>query len=130
MRLYTNCHNCRKEIKFSTSEPDRVELSKSKGEKIELNCNYCGQKDFYHVNKIKATESKTAQVTGLIIFIIGTPLTFYLIWDYTFRVAHIDAIVGLIGIIGVPFMVYSIINMEQKRKVRLFNMYKISESIK
>ena len=127
MRLYTNCHNCRKEIKFSTSEPDRVELSKSKGDKIELTCNHCGQTDFYHVNEIKATESKTAQIVGLIIFVIGTPLAFYLIWDYIFRFTNIYAIAGLIGIIGVPFMVYSVINRDQKRKVRLFNNYKISE---
>jgi len=79
MRLYANCYNCRKEIRFSTSEPDRVELSKSKRDKIDLTCNQCGQTDFYHVNKIRSTESKIAQIIGLIFFVIGTPLIFYLI---------------------------------------------------
>ncbi len=127
MLLYTNCHNCRKEIRFSTSEPDRVELSKSKGEKIELTCKHCGQTDFYHVNKINATESRIAQIIGLTIFVIGTPLTLYLIWDYLFRFLYIYVIAGLIGIIGVPFMIYGIIEKEQRRKVRLFNNYIISE---
>mgnify|MGYP006995672951 CR=1 FL=1 len=127
MRLYANCHNCRNEIRFSTSEPDRVELSKSKGNKIELTCNHCGQTDSYHVNKIKATESKIAQIIGLIIFIVGTPLTLYLIWGYIFRFTYIYVIAGLIGLIGIPFMIYAIIEKEQRKKIRLFNNYKISE---
>ena len=127
MRLYTNCHNCKSEIRFSTVEPDRVELSKTKGNKIELNCNHCGHTDFYHLNKIKATESKIAQIIALVIFVIGTPLTLYLIWDYIFRFTYIYVIAGLIGLIGVPFMIYSIIEKEQRKKVRLFNNYKISE---
>ena len=127
MRLYTNCHNCKKEIRFSTKEPDRVELSKTKGDKIKLTCKQCGKTDFYHVNKIKATESKIAQIIGLIIFIIGTPLTFYLIWDYIFRFTYIYVIASLIGIIGVPFMIYSIIEKEQTKKVRQFNNFKIRE---
>ncbi len=127
MRLYVNCHNCRKEIRFSTSESDRVELSKSKGDKIELTCNQCGQTDIYHVNKIKATENKIAQIIGLIIFVIGTPLTIYLIWDYIFQFAYIYVIASLIGLIGVPFMVYSVIEREQREKVRQFNKYQINE---
>ncbi|GGE01881.1 hypothetical protein GCM10011312_26590 [Planktosalinus lacus] len=76
MRLYTNCHNCKKEIRFSSWDSDRVELSKSKGNKIELTCKKCGQTDLYHLNRIKATESKIAQIIGLTIFLIGTPLVF------------------------------------------------------
>jgi len=127
MRLYTNCHNCRKEIRFSSWESDRVELSKSKGDKIELNCKNCGQKDFYHVNRIKATESKISQIIGLTIFLIGTPLVFIWIWDYIFQFAYIYVIAGLVGVIGVPFMIYSIIESEQRKKVSQFNNYKISD---
>ncbi len=129
MRLYTNCHNCKKEIRFSTVEPDRVELSKTKGNKIELTCKQCGQTEFYHLNKIKATESKITQIIGLPVFIIGTPLTLYLIWDYIFRFTYIYIIAGLIGIIGVPFMIYSIIEKEQRKKVKRFNNYKVREII-
>jgi hypothetical protein len=106
---------------------DRVELSKSKGDKIKLTCKHCGQTGFYYVNTINATDSKIAQIIGLTIFVIGTPLTFYLIWDYIFRFTYIYVISGLIGLIGVPFMIYSIIEKEQRKKIRLFNNYKISE---
>jgi len=127
MILYTNCHNCKKEVRFSAWESDRVELSKSKGDKIELTCNNCGQTDFYHLNKIIATESKISQIIGLAIFIIGTPLTIYFIWDYFFRFTYIYVIASLIGFIGVPYMVYSVLKREQKKKVRLFNKYKVNE---
>jgi len=127
MKLYTNCHNCKKEIRFSSWESDRVELSKSKGDKIELTCKNCGRKDLYHVNRIKATESKFAQIIGLIIFLVGTPLVFLWIWDYIFQSDYIYVIAGLIGMIGVPFMIYSVIEREQRKKVRQFNNYKISE---
>jgi len=116
MRLYSNCHNCKSEIRLSIVEPDRVELSKRKADKVELTCNQCRQTDFYHVNETRATESKIAQTVGLLIFIIGTPLTFYFIWDYIFRFAYIYIIAGLIGLIGVPIMIYSIIEKEQKKK--------------
>ncbi|MCT4645989.1 MAG: hypothetical protein N4A74_13470, partial [Carboxylicivirga sp.] len=89
MRLYTNCHNCKKEIRFSGWESDRVELSKSKGDKIELTCKSCGQKSVYHINRINATESKITRIIGLIIFLVGTPLTLLWIWDYIFQFSYI-----------------------------------------
>jgi len=127
MRLYTNCHKCKKEIKFSSWVSDRIELSKSKGNKIELTCKNCGQKDLYHVNRIIASESKIAKIIGLIIFLVGTPLMFLWIWDYIFQSAYVYVIAGLIGLIGIPAMIYSIIEKEQKNKIRLFNNCKISE---
>lgn len=114
-------------IRFSSWESDRVELSKSKGAKIELICKNCGLKDIYHVNRIKATENKIAQIIGLTIFLVGTPMVILWIWDYIFRFTYIYVIAGLIGMIGVPFMIYSAIEREQRKKVRQFNNYKISE---
>ena len=127
MRLYSNCHECKKEIRFSTWESDRVGLSKAKGNKIELTCNYCRKTDYYHVNQIRATESRFAGLTALIIFLIGTPLTIYLTWDYIFQFSYIYIIAGLTGIIGVPITVYSIIEKEQRDKISRFNYFKISE---
>ncbi len=127
MRLYTNCHNCNKEIRFSRWESDRGELSKSIGNKIELTCRICGHKDFYHLNRINATESKITQIIGLTIFLAGTPLVLIWIWDYLFQFTYIYMIAGLVGIIIVPFMVYSVVESEQRKKVRQFNNYKISE---
>jgi len=127
MRLYTNCNNCKKEIRFSSWESDRVELSKSKGNNIELTCSNCQHQDFYHVNRINAIESKIAQIIGLTIFLVGTPLMFLWIWDYMIQFTYIYVIAGLVGIIGVPFMIYSVFEREQRKKIRQFNNYKISE---
>lgn len=127
MRLYTNCQNCKEEIRFSSREPDRVELSRSKGNELELTCRHCSETNLYHLNRIKATENKIALLIGLVIFFVGTPLTIFLIWDYLFRFTYIYVIAGLVGLIGIPFLIYSIIEKEQEKKVRLFNNYKISE---
>ena len=81
----------------------------------------------YHVNRIIASESKIAKIIGLIIFLVGTPLMFLWIWDYIFQSAYVYVIAGLIGLIGIPSMIYSIIEKEQKNKIRLFNNCKISE---
>jgi uncharacterized membrane protein YuzA (DUF378 family) len=127
MKLYTNCTHCSKEITFSCWEPDRVELSKAKGEEIELSCKSFLRTDSYHVNSINATESKLAQIVGLLIFLLGTPLIIYCLWDYMFRSSYIYAIAGLAGIITVPFMIYSVMEKEEREKVRNFNHFKINE---
>lgn len=79
----------------------------------------------YHVNEIKASGSKVAQIAGLLIFIAGTPLVFLWIWDYFFRFAYIYVIAGLVLMIGVPYIIYSLIEKEQRKKVRQFNNYKV-----
>jgi hypothetical protein len=61
------------------------------------------------VNRIKATESKIVKIIGLIIFLVGTPLVLLWIWDYIFQFTYIYVIAGLVGVIGVPFMIYSVI---------------------
>ncbi len=125
MILYVNCHNCNKKIRFSSWASDRVELSKSKGNSLELTCKHCGVKDIYHINSIKATESKTIQIIQLVILFIGTPLLILWIWDYLFSFTYPYAIIGLAAIIVIPSMVYSVIIQEQKKKIQRFNHYKI-----
>ena len=127
MKLYTNCHNCKKEIRFSIWTSDRVELSNSKGDKINLTCKHCGQKGLYHVNEIKATESKIGQIIALVIFIVGTPLTLLFVGDYIFQFNSVYGAAALGGLIGVPLIVYSIIDKDQRKRVRQFNNYKIKE---
>ena len=120
MRLYTYCHKCKKKIRFSSWESDRVELSKSKGERIELTCKNCGYKGFYHVNSVKAIESKSLQIISLTVYFLGTPLMLIWFWDYILRFTYIYVIAGLIGLLGVPFMLYSVIEREEKEENKTF----------
>jgi hypothetical protein len=125
MKLTTNCNKCNKEISFLSQKKDRRELAKQKGENLELSCNHCDQTDVYHVNKIYAAENRKFSLFAAFAFLIGTPLVFYLIWDYLFQFSQIYVIAGMVAITGFPFIVYSIIEKEQRNKVKRFNSYRL-----
>lgn len=74
-----------------------------------------------------ARESKIALIIGLLIFFIGTPLTIYLLWEYVFKMAFIYSTIVFIILIGIPFTIYSLIEKEQRQKVRYFNSSKLNE---
>lgn len=125
MRLYTDCHNCHKQINFFSLAEDRGELFRDK-DSVEFNliCKKCNQKSQYHVNKIYAKENKLALVIGLTFFLIGTPITICLLWEYLLKVDPFS-ISYFLGVIAIPFTIYSLIKKTQHKKVRLFNQYKV-----
>lgn len=127
MKLYTNCKSCKNEIRFFTWESDRIRLAMDKGKKIELKCKKCGHKYNYHLNDMTAKENKIVLIIGLLIFLGGTPLTIYLLWDYLFRVALIYSTIAFAVLIGVPLTIYILIEKEQREKVSRFNSFKINE---
>ena len=130
MTLSTDCKSCREEIRFFSLANDRVRLAKKKGEKFELRCDKCKSIDLYHVDEINAEENKIILIVGLMIFIIGTPLILYLIWDYIFQFANVRAIVGFVTMIGIPFIFFLIINENEEKRVRTFNRFKLRGNIK
>jgi predicted membrane channel-forming protein YqfA (hemolysin III family) len=90
------------------------------GGKIELNCKACNKTDKYSIDDLKAKESKIAILIGLLILIIGTPITLILLWDYIWQSGLYSAF-GLILIIGIPGSIYMIINKNDQNRVRVFN---------
>ena len=127
MRLQTNCKDCNKKISFYTWKTDRIEFSMEKGKTIELICKSCGLKEKYHLNNLKAIPSKISLIVGLGIFLIGTPLIIYLTWNLIFESLNIYLISSLIGIIGIPLTVYTIIEKNEIMKVKNFNDFKIND---
>ena len=127
MDLYTRCNHCKKDISFSANVIDRVHLSEIKGTQISLDCSHCHNKGIYHPNKIKATHTKLALIITLLTLLVGTPLTLYFIWDYLFLRNSVYAIAGLVGMVGFPFIIYSIIESGQRDKIRHFNSYMIKD---
>ncbi len=127
MKLYTNCKKCKKEIRFSTWEPDRTRLAMTQGKKLELKCKKCGQTQKYHVNELIAEESKIALIIGLLIFLVGTPLTVYWLWGYLFKVALIYSTITIAALIGVPLTIFTLIERGQREKVSRFNSFKLNE---
>jgi len=74
----------------------------------------------YHVNDLRAQESKIAALIGLMVMIIGTAIILILLWDYIWQSGLYGAF-GLILIIGIPGSVYMIINKNDQSRVNSFN---------
>ena len=127
MRLYTNCKSCKKEVRFFTWEADRIRLAMDKGKKIELKCKNCNHVYKYNLNDLTAKESKIALAIGLLIFLVGTPLTVYWLWKYLFKMSLVYSTITIASLIGVPLTIFILIEKGQREKVSRFNNFKINE---
>ena len=125
MILYTICNSCKETIKLPFSEFSRADIAIKRGNNIELCCNKCYHKDKYHLNNINAKKSPFITILSLVILILGTPMLFYYLGDYFFKVNSIKTIIILIGIIGMPTIFYNILNKDEQRKVTNFNSFKV-----
>lgn len=120
MKVYQKCSNCGSLISKWTWEQDKFGLIKKYGDKIELTCKECSNKDTYLCNDFKAKESKIAILVAAIIFFVGTPILLILLWDKIWQTALYGAL-GLIIVISIPVMVFRIINTNDSNRVRYFN---------
>ncbi|MFB6320728.1 hypothetical protein [Saccharicrinis sp. FJH54] len=120
MKLYIKCSECKKEISFWTWSPEKVDLKMIHGDKIELKCKSCNSIKKYYIDNLRAKKSKIALLMASSIFILGTPITLILLWDYIWQSGLYGAFV-LILIIGIPSTIYGIINKNDSQRVSLFN---------
>jgi len=120
MKLFIKCANCKSIISFRTWCVDRVSLKMSKGDSIDLTCKQCNKSSTYDVDDLKARESKIAILVALAIFVIGTPVLLILIWDYLWQ-AGIYTVLAILFIIGVPIIVFGIINKQDSQRISRFN---------
>lgn len=127
MKLESKCPKCQKSIYLTTSDSDRAQLSMSKGKIIEVKCNSCSELSQIHVNEFSAVESKFAMLMALIAFVLGSTIMVYVALNFAFDFGNIYAIAGVISVIGIPFMIYSVFEKEQRNKIRQFNNYRVSE---
>ena len=121
MKLYAVCIKCKSDIPFWTWNVHRTDFKKSNNEWITLNCKKCNHKDKYHIDTISARESKVALISGLTIFLVGTPLLFIFLWDYLFTTNNIYTIFGLVAPLIIPSLIYGIISKNDLQRVRNFN---------
>jgi hypothetical protein len=130
MKLVTSCKNCSQEIKFFSWAGNRPRLAQKRGEEFELKCPNCKAICRYHVDEVSAEENKVILILALVVFFLGTPLIVYQAWGYLFRLANIYAIGGLVGVVIVPFLIFTVISRSQEEKVRNFNRYKIKDILR
>ena len=61
----------------------------NEGETKSIECKTCGEANTFHVDEVEARQSKIALRIAAVIFLVGTPLTLYLMWGYFFRTGWI-----------------------------------------
>ena len=129
MKIYGKCKNCKTEIGFSTSANTRVEFAMQNGERKSLNCKKCGTKTEFHVDELFTKESKIAQIGAGLIFLIGTPLIFFVLNPIFSgsRNHYVIYIVG--GFLLVPVIAYGIIKKQDQTRVSSFNRSKLKGRI-
>ena len=120
MKVYTKCPSCRNEIIFRTSAHDRIGFKMIHGDRIGLKCKHCNSTRNYYIADIKAKRSKAVILFASLVFAIGTPVVFLLLWDYIWR-AGLYGAAGLISLAVVPVSVYGIINKNDRDRVSSFN---------
>ena len=121
MKLQTKCKHCREYLFIKYRAADRFELAKKIGKNPELQCNYCNETHKYNLNEIKAVPNKILLLIASAIFLIGTGLTIYFLWDYFFKTSDIYSIAVLAGMIGFPYLIYEAINSIHRQKINYFN---------
>ncbi|WP_298489455.1 hypothetical protein [uncultured Maribacter sp.] len=129
MRVYGKCNNCKSYIGYSTDANTRVEFAMQDGENKKLTCKKCGRTTDFHVDELSAKESNLAKIGAGLIFLIGTPLIFFLVSPVFTgsRNHYVIFIVG--GFLLVPVVAYSIINKQDQVRVSSFNRKKLKGRI-
>ena len=132
MRVYCYCKRCKTEIVCSKDYSDRGEMSMDEGLKIDLSCSNCYQKSSYHPNELIAERRKSVFVAALVVFLISASVICF--FTYRFYLDHYDyfqteSVVILFKktgyVIVLPFVLFGLIMELEKKKVRLFNSFKI-----
>ncbi|SDY08451.1 hypothetical protein SAMN05444411_1214 [Lutibacter oricola] len=121
MKVFGKCQNCKNEISVSVNYGTRLEIAMYEGETKSNYCKNCNKKNEFHINDLRAKESKFSLIISGLIFLIGTPLTIYLLFDYLI-IPHNPYIALIIaGFIAVPMTIYGIIRKQDMIRVRAFN---------
>ncbi|MEO9967969.1 MAG: hypothetical protein ABJF11_19410 [Reichenbachiella sp.] len=121
MRLYTCCIDCRRDISFYENAKDRYALAIIRGQSFELICENCDKLSYYHVNQIRMDQNK-AITLGILSLLIGCAMgLIYYFWPQLTRAPIVLVIWGLIGMLGVLFLIYQEITTKHKSQVVYFN---------
>ncbi|MEM9848461.1 MAG: hypothetical protein AAF847_11265 [Bacteroidota bacterium] len=123
MKLIVNCKDCRNKIKLKKSVNDRVELARAIGDEFKLKCEECLKENKYHVNDVKAKESKLIAVFAFVIFIFGTGIIVYLLRDYLLMPNNPYNVLAIGGVILIPLFIYMILTKQDRDNARRFNQY-------
>jgi len=125
MIISTKCKNCKETIHYKTNSSDKVEFTMKKGEFVELQCKKCGMRGKYHIDSFYAKSNKLSLIIATIIFLLGTPIALYLVWNKIINSGCVMCIAIIIIPIIVPSLIYGIIMKNDRIRVNAFNRHKL-----
>ncbi|MEM9917809.1 MAG: hypothetical protein AAF990_06920 [Bacteroidota bacterium] len=124
MKIIVSCRVCQGQIRLKNSVNDRAELSQELGDQFDLECKECSNVKRYHVNDVRAIESKAVALMAFGAFFFGTAITGYLLRDYLFMPSNPYNVLAVGGLLLVPSAVYMILIKQEGDNVSRFNRYK------
>ena len=108
---------------MKNSVNDRAELARERGNEFNLKCDECSKENKYHVNDVKAKESKLLALIVFGIFVFGTGIIGYLLRDYLFMPNNPYNALAIGGLLLVPSAGYVILTKQERDNARRFNRY-------
>ncbi len=114
MKVYAKCEYCKSDVSKWIWAENKVDLKKTNGETIKIQFSKCSKSNNINIDKLKARESKIAQIISILAFLAGTPVLFLLVWDYLFKTNNIYSIAILVTPIIVPSIIYSVVSKCKK----------------
>ena len=125
MTISTTCKNCKSQIKLKTNSSDKVVFAMENGEIVKLQCEKCGSQEKYHVDTFSTKPSKLSLIIASIIFLVGTPVTLFLVWDEIMNSGCILCITSLFIPIIIPSLIYGIMVKNDRIRVNYFNRHNV-----
>ncbi len=125
MKIYGKCNSCENENRFWSNSSTRVQFAMNEGEIKKITCKNCKVINEIHIDELYTKKSKLAQILAGLIFIIGTPLTFFFILPALSETINNYLIFIIGGLLLVPVVIYGIINKQDQKRVSSFNRNKL-----
>jgi len=129
MKVYGICNKCKNEIAYKINAKTRVEFAMKEGEIKKLDCKNCGGNTEIHVDQLIAKHSKIAQLSAGLIFLIGTPLVFFLVDPVLTGSRNHYVIYIVAGFLLIPVFAFAVINKQDQTRVSDFNKRKLKGRI-
>ena len=112
MILFTNCKNCKHEIRIRSFASTRSDLEREKDEVLTLNCPNCGTNQQSHVNDVRARPNKVILIASAVLGVLIAAILWFML-----------GAVGTITI-GIPLLVVA----QQRNAVHTFNSYLVKRT--
>ena len=125
MIITTKCTNCKEPLSYKINSSDKVEFVMENGEFVEIQCDKCSTKEKYHIDTFYAKPNKISLIIATIIFLVGTPLVLYLVWDKIINSGCVLCITVIFIPIIIPSLIYGIMVKNDRIKTDAFNRHKL-----